>query len=92
MPRLKGVSYGFASLPLEGARFLALGAFRGDLESVVLVAFFRFGKIFEQAILFSYMVAYGATSLPTNSVWQLLPLAGPLGEALRQFRDPGRNL
>ena len=68
MPKLKKRSYGFANLPLQGVRFLAFGAFQGGLESVVLVTFLGLGKIFEQSILFSYMAAYGATSVPTNSV------------------------
>ena len=72
--------------------FLLLALFGGVWNR----SFWRFssdwGESYEQSILFSYMAAYGATSVPTNSVKQLLPLAGPLLEALRRFLDIGRKL
>ena len=89
---LKGISNAFASLLFEGGRFSVFGAFRGGLEIAVFVAFFRFWKIAEHRVLFYYMPAYGATLSPTSSVLRLLPLAGPLGEPLRQFWGPARNL
>jgi len=92
VPRLKGFHMVLQACHSEAIAFLLWALFGGGLESVVLATFFRFGKIFEQSILFSYMAAYGATSVPTNSVKQLLPLAGPLLEALRQFLDIGRKL
>ena len=72
--------------------FLFLALFGGALEFAVFVAFVRFWKIAEQRVSFYYMPAYGATLSPASSVLRLLPLAGPLGEPLRQFRGPARNL
>ena len=76
----------------KAVAFLFLALFGGGLEIAFFVAFFRFWKIAEQRVLFYYMPAYGATLSPASSVLRLLPLAGPLGEPLRQFWGPARNL
>ena len=72
--------------------FLFLALFGGALEFAVFAAFVRFWKIAEPRVSFYYMPAYGATLSPASSVLRLLPLAGPLGEPLRQFWGPARNL
>ena len=77
----------FCKLATRRRSLSCFGRFSGGgLESVVLATFFRFGNIFEQSILFSYMAAYGATPLPTNSLKQLFCLwLGPWSQLCDNF-------
>ena len=86
MPKLKGFHMVLQACHSEAIAFLLWALFGGGLESVVLATFFRFGNIFEQSILFSYMAAYGATPLPTNSLKQLFCLwLGPWSQLCDNF-------
>ena len=86
VPKLKGFHMVLQACHSEAIAFLLWALFGGGLESVVLATFFRFGKIFEQSILFSYMAAYGATPLPTNSLKQLFCLwLGPWSQLCDNF-------
>ena len=67
-PKLKGFHMVLQACHSEAIAFLLWALFGGGLESVGLATFFRSGEICEQSVLFSYMAAYGATSLPTNSL------------------------
>ena len=68
--------------------FVLLALFGGALDFTVLVAFCRFWKIVEQRILFSYMAAYGATHLPTNSVCRCPAFGWAPGRALATISGP----
>ena len=86
MHKLKGFHMVLQACRSMALAFLLWALFGGGLESVGLATFFRFGKIFEQSILFSYMAAYGATSLPTNSLKQLFCLwLGPWSQLCDNF-------
>ena len=72
--------------------FVFWAPFGWALEFVVFVAFFRFGEIAEQRVLFYYMAAYGATLLPTSSVGYRdtgIPVQGYRDTGIQGYKDTG---